>query len=293
MKYEILKNGQQIAVVNLKKPENLSFAEMTYIFNKAGIEGSLEERQVSNIKFTAKFKKDDGTYDTYEVSVIRGFRVSVGRSVSGVFGGRYPAYVKNLTKRHIYSNREGRIFCTVKSVENLIRKNETGMRYLSENNGYRFSVEGIGHADKSDVEYLKQIIDETLYKFPEFKTMNGDAEADICRRMLGLEEGRLCVSENGYFGEVRVLSECDENAQEAIKIVRNANLIPYHVIRKNILNMDMYAVLYSSNIESNRPTREGDKQYLYAYVYNADHPELSEYGEIGVETEGKGLLRVA
>ena len=31
----------------------------------------------------------------------------------------------------------------------------------------------------------------------------------------------------------------------------------------------------------------------YAYVYNADHPELSEYGEVQIVSANGGLMRIA
>ena len=87
-------------------------------------------------------------------------------------------------------------------------------------------------------------------------------------------------------------SECDA----AIRQVREDGYLPYHVIQTNMEFGNTFAVLYVSEEADGVEHADKDDKYgfiIYAYVYNADAPELSEYGSIGVTESGGGLIRTA
>ena len=91
-----------------------------------------------------------------------------------------------------------------------------------------------------------------------------------------------------------------KEVEAALAYVRKQRDLPYHVIQTNMEFGNTFAVLYVSHDEEEKSTITQEdlisKEYgyqTYAYVYNADDDDCSEYGGIAIKAMGGGLIRTA
>ncbi|MEG1299682.1 MAG: hypothetical protein RSC93_03180 [Erysipelotrichaceae bacterium] len=100
-----------------------------------------------------------------------------------------------------------------------------------------------------------------------------------------------------YYSEFNgMIYNLNEDANKALKEVKDSGYLPYHVIRSETSFGDLYAVLYVTfHAQDNWTNGERvDKNgYVFAYVYNATHPELSEFGEIQIKPSNGGIQRIS
>jgi len=123
------------------------------------------------------------------------------------------------------------------------------------------------------------------------------------------DENDVWCSERGAFGAAKVGILYDttqigytykKEVDAALAYVRKQGDLPYHVIQTNMEFGNTFAVLYVSHDEEEDSVIGEDafigKSYgyrAYAYVYNADDEDCSEYGGIAIKAMGGGLIRTA
>lgn len=104
------------------------------------------------------------------------------------------------------------------------------------------------------------------------------------------EEGKLNLSRRG------ILFWLDEDEQKMVKKFeeKTGNLV-YHVILNQMEFGLCYSLLYVSPREEEWESDRKDlnEKYPFAFVVNADVPEFSEYGTIGIKPMFGGVLRTA
>ena len=90
----------------------------------------------------------------------------------------------------------------------------------------------------------------------------------------------------------------EKEIKAALAYVREQGDLPYHVIQTNMEFGNTFAVLYISHDEEEESAITQDnlisKEYgyrTYAYVYNADDDDCSEYGGIAIKEAGGGIIR--
>ena len=105
------------------------------------------------------------------------------------------------------------------------------------------------------------------------------------------KEDRLQQSENGG-----MLYWIDDETKEAVKkFEEQYGGLVYHLIKSFTEIGIMYAMLYVSAHEEEweYDMEDIEGRSVVAYVYNADHPELSELGGVSIRPSFGGLVRTA
>lgn len=92
-----------------------------------------------------------------------------------------------------------------------------------------------------------------------------------------------------------ILYDPDAHAVTAMEEAgKYSDVLPYAVVVSHTGFGTCYSVLYvgpeKEEWSSERPDRDG---FVMSYTYNADAPECSEFGSIGVTGANGGLVRTA
>ena len=248
-----------------------------------------------------------------------GYLINTGKYTTSIFGTRHPAYFSSIGKRNFKSSSAeyARLFSSIKAVADYLEKNRDTFRFMVETYGYEFSVqpscplfapslEDIPKKDQKHLERLTMILDEinAVDDEDEEETESGIAtdrelEVEALGRLQKLnakdtviknfKKGKLFMSEFGG-----ILYDLNEHATAAVAEAKKRDLFPYAVCRTQTEIGDMYAVLAVSRNkeewEFERPNRNGE---CLAYVYNANDPLFSEYGDVIVEGANGGIIRTA
>ena len=183
--------------------------------------------------------------------------------------------------------------------------------------GYEFSVEPASYLFASSLEDIPEKDAKLLDKVETILTeINSEpeeddeevldgiatpeeikAEAESRLKNLGVmdsvvqnfKKGKLFMSEFGG-----MIYDLNGSAKIAIDKAIERGFYPYAVCRSQASFGDSYTVLSVGNDKEEWNLERVDKYgRCFAYVYNADHPELSEYGEVQIVSANGGLMRVA
>ena len=94
------------------------------------------------------------------------------------------------------------------------------------------------------------------------------------------------------YGALYWLTEEEKKMVEEVE--KEYNIMVYHVIHHNAEFGECYCMLYvSSYAEDWQTDRELlDDNIVYAYVYNKDNEDFSEFGTIAVKKSFGGLVRI-
>lgn len=249
-----------------------------------------------------------------------GYLINTGKFTTSIFGTRHPAYFSSIGKRNFKSSSAeyARLFSSIKAVADYLEKNQDTFRFMVETYGYEFSVEpscplfapsldDIPKKDQKHLERLTMILDEINATDDEEEeetvecgiATDRELEVEALRRLQKLnvmdtviksfQKRKLFMSEFGG-----ILYDLNEDATAAVAEAKKRNLFPYAVCRTQTEIGDMYTVLgVSRNKEEwgfERPTHNGE---CLAYVYNANDPLFSEYGDVIVEGANGGIIRTA
>lgn len=295
------------------------------VFDSTNKESFMESRRIpETVKIICGGEKKDTGVKLGFVVYPEGYVIGTGKATYGIFGNRCDTYLCSIGKRNVYSNNISRchVFPSLKSLLEYVKKHEYEIKFLVSTYGYQFSVDYANDLFRGDAEALpakkqaseskiwnaiKTIMD-TINKtesegeetaLPENPTQsNLFDEADRRMKTLSLWDrvildyrggGKVFQSEAGG-----IIYDLDDNAKSAVKETEDMGLLPYHVIvSHNATIGKMYSVLYvsrdSEEWKYERPDRKG---CMRAYVYNADHPEFSELGDIYVEPANGGIVRI-
>lgn len=241
-----------------------------------------------------------------------GLVVSLGRTGTNFFGTTFDLYFNKMTSRNMKSGSIGyaKVFGSWKEVKKFIEKYTSQLLYIAGNTTTVFGVKVIGDGVKTDAKtkdevaemlnvingYPKDLEDHT--DIPE-NISTPEMMAEALHRMVELnlydqiisefrKTGRIYMSEN--YG---TLYDLDDEAKKAIDKIREYGLMPYHVIKTNLLGRPVYDVLYVSNSgedwEYERPVKDG---WVGTWCWMTDYQD-SEMGSIKVEQIAGGLRRVA
>ena len=126
---------------------------------------------------------------------------------------------------------------------------------------------------------------------------------EAINRMQSLKMSRYCISAfrkgkpwQSENGGILYEIENDKELQEVVKkFEEDYNGLVYHIIFNRTEFGDCYSLLYVSNNPEewqydNEDLKDG---YAYAYVWNKDDDNCSEFGTIGVQSFGGGIRRYA
>lgn len=254
----------------------------------------------------------------------KGYVLNVGRTKRGLFGEEIQMFYKTFGGRNLSScNKDGcRYIKNLAAMKKLLESKKEIFSYFTENHNYNFSVEygnsffeeeekerfsSLSEKRKGKEEELKKEINilldeinnaskkerEIVYgRNPEEEAIQRMSELDFFSPVMKRfkESGKLFQSESSG-----ILYDLDEKAFEACKKVSEDGNLPFHVV-KNETNMgELYSVLF---VEKEREEWEMsrkdllDERIVFAYVYNATNPELSEYEDISVVPANGGIMRV-
>lgn len=248
-----------------------------------------------------------------------GYVINSGKMSTNIFGGRKPAYFASVGKRNFKctSIDGAHLFSNMKAVLSYLYKHTDVFRYMVTEYGYLFSVEPASYLFASslddipakDAKLLDQV--ETI-----LKEINSEPEEDSEEVLVGIAtpeeikaeaESRLknlgvmnSVVENFKNGKIfmsefgGMIYDLSSSAKVAVDKAIERGLYPYAVCRNQASFGDSYAVLAVGNDKEEWQFERADKNGICcAYVYNADHPEFSEYGEVQIVSANGGLMRVA
>lgn len=248
-----------------------------------------------------------------------GYLINSGKQTTSIFGTRNNAYFSSIGKRNFKcSSADGaRVFPSTKAVADYLEKKKDIFRYMVTEYGYEFSVEptcslfaeslsDIPQRDQKYLDRLEQLLneinaDELAEDEPTESGIASDEEikAEALKRLQklnvmgtvveGFKRGKLFMSEFGG-----ILYDLNDKAAYAAAEAKSQGLLPYAVCRSQTNIGDMYTILAVSEDKEDwtaeRPNRNGE---CVAFVYNADHPECSNYGTVVIESANGGLIRTA
>lgn len=251
-----------------------------------------------------------------------GYVINSGKMSTNIFGGRKPAYFASVGKRNFKcaSIDGAHLFSNMKAVLSYLEKHEDVFRYMVMEYGYLFSVEPASYLfaqslediPAKDVKLLDQVnaIIEKINSEPEPEENNDEevleglatpeeikVEAENRLKNLGVmdsvvqnfKNGKLFMSEFGG-----MVYDLNSSAKIAVDKAIERGFYPYAVCRNQASFGDSYTVLAVGNDKAEWEFERADKYGMCcAYVYNADHPELSEYGGVQIVSANGGLMRVA
>lgn len=286
-----------------------------------GSSNVLKDAAPSNIKVL--FDGDDkATELSLRLSVTaypEGYVINSGKMSTNIFGGRKPAYFASIGKRYFRcSGIEGaHLFSNMKAVLSYLEKHKDVFRYMVTENGYLFSVEPASYLFASSLENIPakdaKLLGQVETILAEINTepekdceevLEGiatpeeiKAEAENRLKNLGVmdsvvqnfKSGKLFMSEFGG-----MIYDLNNSAKIAVDKAIERGFYPYAVCRNQASFGDSYTVLSVGNDKEEWNLERADNHgRCYAYVYNADHPELSEYGEVQIVSANGGLMRIA
>lgn len=248
-----------------------------------------------------------------------GYVINSGKMSTNIFGGRKPAYFASVGKRNFKctSIDGAHLFANMKAVLSYLEKHTDIFRYMVTEYGYEFSVEPASYLFASSLEDIPEKDAKLLDKVETILTeINSEpeeddeevldgiatpeeikAEAESRLNNLGVmdsvvqnfKKGKLFMSEFGG-----MIYDLNGSAKIAIDKAIERGFYPYAVCRSQASFGDSYTVLSVGNDKEEWNLERVDKYgRCFAYVYNADHPELSEYGEVQIVSANGGLMRVA
>lgn len=286
-----------------------------------GASTALKDAAPSNVKVL--FDGDDKPTElSIRLSVTaypEGYVINSGKMSTNIFGVRKPAYFASVGKRNFKcaSIDGAHLFSNMKAVLSYLEKYEDVFRYMVKEYGYSFSVEPASYLFASSLEDIPAKDTKLLNKVEAILAeINSDSEEDAEEVLEGIatpeeikveakrrleklgvmnsvvqnfESGKLFMSEFGG-----MIYDLNESAKAAINNATKRGFYPYAVCRNQASFGDSYAVLAVGKDKEEWQYERADKYGMCcAYVYNADHPELSEYGEIQIVSANGGLMRVA
>ena len=254
-----------------------------------------------------------------------GYILNTGKITESILGHRSSVYLDYISRSNVHScGKSGcHVFPSLKSLSDYIHRHEAALRMLVSRHGYHFSVEYANDLYEREIEQLpekkKVSLSERMAEIESFledinataeeddedaslpeKTTHDDILDEADRRMNALNlwdrvildyrgAGKVFQSEAGG-----IIYDLDDNAKTAVKETEDMGFLPYHVIvSHSTIIGTIYAVLYvSCDPEEWKCERPDKKGCMRAYVYNADHPELSELGDIYVESANGGIVRM-
>lgn len=87
----------------------------------------------------------------------------------------------------------------------------------------------------------------------------------------------------------------DEEKKMVEEVENEYGIMVYHIIHHNAKFGECYCMLYVSNYEEDWQTDNELLQddIVYAYVYNKDNEDFSEFGTIAVRRSFGGLVRIS
>lgn len=293
------------------------------VIDSTRAESSLEQSKHQPVKML----KDGKTVETnVKIGIIaypEGYILGTGKVLVGILGTKSDAYLSYIGKANVHSEGKSgcHIFPSLKNLDTYIHKHEKTLRWLVSEHGYEFSVDYANDLFRIEIEklpeakraslsmkmdeivgFLEDINATTAEEDEEPSIPENPTEAELfdeaVKRMKSLNlfervvldytgSGKIFQSVNG------IVLELDDNAKIAVKQVEDIGFIPYHVIVSRTTIGRMYSVMYVSRTSEEWKLERRDKKgWLMGYVYNADHPELSEIGSIHVEPVNGGLIRL-
>lgn len=253
-----------------------------------------------------------------------GYVLYTGKATTNILGIRKPAYLFSIGRRNFRSTAKAgaHIFPNINSMFNYVKKHESALEYMVKTYGYCFriepgcrlfatSLEDIPAKDQKCLpeleSLLKKINDAEVEKTEKEGGSTGIADdeemkAEFVKRLRSLQvmqnpvvkdfmkNGKIYRSEPGG-----ILYDLDENSQEALSVFKKKwDYLPYAVIVSYMEFGTMYTILFVSPNKEKWPEErpEPKEGFCYAYVYNADAPLCSEFGEVGIEGINGGLNRI-
>lgn len=137
----------------------------------------------------------------------------------------------------------------------------------------------------------------TLNVYPEVIKRFKEDENDVwCSERVAMGAAKVGI----LYDTTQIGYTYKKEVDAALAYVRKQGDLPYHVVQTNMEFGNTFAVLYVSHDEEEDSvigkdafigSRSGHR--VYAYVYNADEEDFSEYGGIAVRESGGGLIRTA
>ena len=85
----------------------------------------------------------------------------------------------------------------------------------------------------------------------------------------------------------------NEEMQVIKKIEEKWNILVYHVLHEHLEFGECYDLLYVSNFDDEWTDERVDleQNQPFVYVYNKSEPDFSEFGYIGIQQAGGGIIR--
>lgn len=248
-----------------------------------------------------------------------GYVINSGKVSTNIFGARKPAYFASIGKRYFKcSGIEGvHLFSNMKAVLSYLEKHKDVFRYMVTENGYLFSVEPASYLFASSLEDIPakdgKLLDQVETILTEINSEPEEDDKEVLEGLATPEEikseaenrlknlgvmdsvvqnfknGKLFMSEFGG-----MVYDLNSSAKIAVDKAIERGFYPYAVCRNQAYFEDSYTVLSVGNDKQEWNLERADNHgRCYAYVYNADHPELSEYGEVQIVSANGGLMRIA
>ena len=248
-----------------------------------------------------------------------GYVINSGKMSTNIFGGRKPAYFASVGKRNFKctSIDGAHLFSNMKAVLSYLYKHTDVFRYMVTEYGYLFSVEPASHLFAQSLEDIPakdaKLLDQLETILTEINSEPEEDDEEVLEGIATAEEikaeaeSRLenlgvmnSVVENFKNGKIfmsefgGMIYDLNSSAKVAVDKAIERGFYPYAVCRNQASFGDSYAVLAVGNDKKEWQFERADKNGICcAYVYNADHPELSEYGGVQVVSANGGLMRVA
>lgn len=100
------------------------------------------------------------------------------------------------------------------------------------------------------------------------------------------------LNKSEEYGALYWLTEEEKKMVEEVE--KEYNIMVYHVIHHNAEFGECYCMLYVSRYEDEWESENVllNDNIVYAYVYNKDIEDFSEFGTIGIKPRFGGLIRV-
>ena len=131
--------------------------------------------------------------------------------------------------------------------------------------------------------------------------MTKEQENEILERMKLLKLSKQCIKAftDGKIWESEAYGALYEIYEEEQKIIDNfqkehPGCYIYHMIHNVFDFGECYSILYvSPDVNEWQQDKEDIKDgYVFAYVYNKDNEEFSEFGSIAIKSQFGGLVRI-
>lgn len=290
----------------------------------ASVSGLTQNRVPSVVEVFQNGKRMKTSLRLTVTAYPEGYVLSTGKQSVNIFGTRSDMYLKSIGKSNVrFTSLMGaHIFPTIASLKTYVEKHRSVMEHLVKKKGYNFQVEIASEffaPSFKDIPVKDQKIMPDLFAMlsdinasyepespEEFEDepMTGTAtqeemKSEAIRRLEDLDVMSSVVSAFKRTGKIYrsefggILYDLDEISKTAIGMLPE-DYTPYAVICTHTVFGTIYDVLYVTPNKGDWPYERMDRNgFCASYAYNADDPQLSEFGSIQIQNANGGIVRMA